>query len=121
MPFLDDELNAQADHAAGRAVTIHLHDGVPGADGLGNELSGGGYAAVAADFEAAGVAGPLGSSQPATVGVAWAAPSFTVPDATVTYWSLRRSGGVCQGYWPVTATPVEAGTYAPNVAVGPGI
>lgn len=122
MPFLDDELNAQADDAAGRAATVHLHTGDPGVTGLDNELTGGGYAAVAPGFLAGGVEGPLGATQqPATVGVAWGAPAFTVPAATITYWSLRLAGGACQGYWPVTATPVEAGAYTPNIAIGPGV
>lgn len=123
MPFLADELNAQADDVVGRAATVHLHDGDPGATGLSNELSGGSYAAVAPSFNAGGAEGPDGaSSQPATDGVAWAKPSFTVPAATITYWSMQDSGGDCLGYWPVDpAAAVEAGTYSPSVAVGPGV
>lgn len=77
---------------------------------------------MSAVFETAGFEGPLGGTdQPATPGVAWGAPPFDVPDATITYWSLTDVDDDVLGYWPVTPTPVEAGLFTANVAIGPGV
>lgn len=118
MAYLDAELNAQADDVVGRAATVVVHVGDPGADGLSNV-----DATVAASFNAGGVEGPDGAStQPATPGVAWGKPSLTVTGATLTHWSLRDSGGTCMGYWPIEPNAeVPAGTYSPNINVGPGV
>lgn len=123
MSWFDVELNAQADSLTARLVTVHLHDDDPGVTGLDNEVSGGSYAAVTLDWSASGVEGPLGSEQPATVGCAYAAPDFEVPaDVTVTHRSYRDGGGVVRGVFELVPSEhfAIAGTYTPNVAVGPG-
>lgn len=119
----DAELNAEADWKAGRHVEMGIHDGDPGAAGTDNEATGGGYARITVAWEAAGDEGPLGATyQPATVGVAYAAPMFDLPagDWThYTYWdgvTLRESGTL-----PTTFSLGSAGTYQPNCAVGPNV
>lgn len=125
--WTDAVLNAQADEDAARCPYASLHDDDPAGTGA-NELSGGSpaYARKALDFNAAGTEGPLGASQPATVGVAWGSAVFDVPaGVTVTDYGLWSavSGGTFRGSGPV---PVEGGidfvsqsTLAVSVAVGP--
>ena len=101
MPVIwsDVELNTQADAVATRCVEVGLHDGDPGATGLDNEASGGSpaYARVPHNAEPAGDEGSLGASQPATVGLAWAAPVWDVPAGVWTWVSFWAAGDVFMG------------------------
>jgi hypothetical protein len=119
----DAELNAEADWKAGRHVTMSIHTGDPGVAGTANEASGGGYTRETVTWGAGGAAGALGSTyQPATVGVAWGAPTFDLPAGTFThyaYWNgstLRETGTL-----PTSYVLGSAGTYQPNCAVGPNV
>ena len=117
MPWLDAELNAQADSLASRLVTAYVHSGDPG-DGTANVVD-----SAPLTWSAAGDAGSLGSEQPATVGCAYAAPEFDLPaDVTLTHRSYRDGGGVVRGVFELVPSEhfAAAGTYIPNVAVGPG-
>lgn len=124
--WTDAELNAKADDTAGRIVTMHLHTGAPGVSGTANQATGGSpaYAPVTLAFEPAGDEGPLGASdQPATVGVAWAAPSFNLPPGDYTHYSYRGAASVFLGSDVLPSAPYSVVTqevYSPNVAVGPG-
>lgn len=114
----DAELNAEADWKAGRHVEMSIHDGDPGVDGTANEAAG--YTRPTLSWSAAGVEGPLGASQPATVGVAYAAPSISLPAGDWThyaYWdgaTLRETGSLSTTY-----SMASAGTFQPALAVGP--
>ena len=122
--WTDAELNAKADDTAGRIDGMGIHDGDPGAAGTANEATGGtpAYARVDPAFAAAGVEGALGATdQPATVGVAWGAPSFDLPAGDWTHYSFWSGATfVGSGSLPTTYSVVSDSTYAPNVGVGPG-
>jgi len=89
MPFnwTDAALNARADAEALLVDAFSLHTGDPGAAGTSNEATGGSpaYARITPTWEAAGVEGALGASQPATVGIAWTDVTFDVPAGDYTY------------------------------------
>lgn len=88
--WTDDELDATADFKAGRVVLVGLHTGDPGAAGTLLEATGGSpaYARVDPAWDASGVEGVLGASQPATVGIAWGYVEFDVPAGAYTHLSL---------------------------------
>ena len=96
----DAERNYLADQEAARITHLSLHTATPGTTGA-SEATGGSpaYARKAVTFNAAGAAGPLGSTlQPATVGVAWSSEvTFDVASGTYTHW----------GAWSASTT----GTY----------
>lgn len=118
MSWFDSELNAQADWEAGRIASTQFHSGDPGVLGTANEISG---ASGAPTFNAAGAVGPLGASdQPATVGVAWADLSVSIPaDTYVRWYTHRDSGGAVLGAFSVPEEYfASAGTYSPNLGVG---
>ena len=108
MPVLwsDAELNTQADAVAGRVAEVGLHDGDPGASGTDNEATGGSpaYARVAPTVEPAGDEGPLGASQPATVGIAWGEVTFDVPAGDWSWLSFWATGDVLLGRLEVPET-----------------
>jgi hypothetical protein len=124
--WTDATENAQADEDAARCPYVSLHTAAPGATGA-NEATGGSpaYARKALTFNDAGLEGPLGVSQPATVGVAWGSAIFDVPADTFTDYGLWSavSAGTFRGSGPI---PVDGGvefasqgTLAVSVAVGP--
>lgn len=124
--WTDAEDNDLADYRAARCPYVSLHDGAAGGSGA-NEISGGSpaYARKALSFNAAGAEGPLGASQPATVGVAWGSAVLDVPAGTVVEWGLwsASTGGTFRGSGLI---PVEGGltfdsqgTLTVSVPVGP--
>lgn len=124
MIWTDAVLNAQADDDAARCVFMSLHTDDPGSTGA-DEASGGSpaYARQALAFEPGGDEGPLGVSQPATVGVAWAEASFDLPAGDFTHYGMWSavSGGVFLGgdVLPVTVSLGAQGVQQVSVAVGP--
>ena len=124
--WTDAEDNAAADWRAGRCPYVSLHTDSTGGTGA-NEASGGSpaYSREALSFNAAGAEGPLGASQPATVGIAWGSATFDLPAGTFVEYGLwsASTGGTFRGSG---ALPVEGGlvvtsqgTLAVSVAVGP--
>lgn len=124
--WTDATENAQADEDAARCPYVSLHTGAVGSTGA-NEATGGSpaYARKALTFNAAGVEGPLGATQPATVGVAWGSASFDIPAGTYTdfgLWSAVSAGTFRGGAeLPVVGgvTVASQSTLAVSVAVGP--
>lgn len=94
MSWTDAVRNTQADEDAARVGTVALFTDAS------TELTGGSYARVVPAFSAAGVDGPLGvADQPATVGMAFAAPTFSVPGGvSVTHFGFF-SGATLLGVW----------------------
>ena len=97
--WTDAELNVRADANAARVVLVGLHTGAPGVAGTANEATGGSpaYARLDPAWDAAGVEGVLGASQPATVGIAWGYVEFDVPAGAYTHLSLWGAGSVFRG------------------------
>ena len=58
MPLVDYALNIAADAIGERTITVHLHTGAPGANGVANRVNGGGYDGV--DVPANGWSGAAG-------------------------------------------------------------
>lgn len=124
--WTDATENAQADEDAARCPYASIHTGDPGTTGA-NEATGGSpaYARKALSFNAAGTEGPLGSSQPATVGVAWGSATFDLPAGTFTdygLWSAVTAGTFRgSGEIPIDGgiELTDQGTLAVSVAVGP--
>ena len=124
--WTDASENAQADADAARCPYVSLHTGAAGGSGA-NEATGGSpaYARKALGFNAAGAEGPLGASQPATVGVAWGSATLDVPAGTFVEFGLwsASTGGTFRGSG---AIPIDGGfvagsqgELAVSVAVGP--
>lgn len=118
--------NAQADEDAARCPYVSMHTASPAGTGA-NEATGGSpaYARKAATYNAAGLEGPLGASQPATVGIAWGSAIFDLPAGTYTDFGLQSAvtAGTFRGSGPI---PIDGGyvlaaqgTLAVSVAVGP--
>lgn len=118
--------NAQADDDAARCPYVSVHTADPAGTGA-NEATGGSpaYARKALGWSDAGTEGPLGASQPATVGEAWGSALVDLPPGTYTHYGLwsAASGGTFRGSGPI---PVEDGlelasqtALAVSVAVGP--
>ena len=124
--FTDAELNAMADAEAARITYASLHTGAPSTTGA-NEATGGSpaYARKALTFNAAGAAGPLGSTpQPATVGVAWSDEvTFDAPAGTYTHaggWSASTAGTFRGGNsLAASQTLSSQGQVKVSVKVGP--
>ena len=97
--WTDDELDATADFKAARVLEVGLHTGDPGVLGTANEAVGGSpaYARMDPAWDAAGVEGVLGGSQPATPGIAWGYVEFDVPAGAFTYLSFWGTGDVFLG------------------------
>lgn len=118
--------NAQADEDAARCPYASIHTASPAGTGA-NEATGGSpaYARKALTFEAAGDEGPLGASQPATVGVAWGSAVFDLPAGTFTDWGLWSAvtAGTFRGSGEIPIdggfTLASQGTLTVSVAVGP--
>lgn len=124
--WTDATENAQADDDAARCPYVSIHTASPAGTGAA-EATGGSpaYARKPLTFNAAGTEGPLGASQPATVGIAWGSAVVDLPAGTYTDYGLRSAatGGVFRGSGPL---PVEDGlelasqtALAVSVAVGP--
>ena len=118
--------NAQADQDAARCPYASIHTGAAGSTGT-NEATGGSpaYSREALSFNAAGAEGPLGASQPATVGIAWGSATFDLPAGTFVEYGLwsASTGGTFRGSG---ALPIDGGlvlasqgTLSVSVAVGP--
>jgi hypothetical protein len=75
------------------------------------EISG---SSTALSWSAPGAAGPLGASQPATVGKSYEAPSMTL--ASDASWLSFWSGGVFEGRYQLAAA-APAGTFQPSLAL----
>lgn len=126
MAWTDATLNAQADDDAARADYVCLFTADPGSTGT-SEATGGSpaYAAQPAAFEPAGVEGPLGASQPATVGVAWGEATFDLPAGTYTHYGYRQTtaGGTFIGGFPLPSSIVLSGQgiQSVSIAVGPEV
>lgn len=120
------EDNADADYKAGRCLYVSIHTASPAGTGAA-EATGGSpaYARKALTFNASGVEGPLGASQPASVGVAWGSAIVDLPAGTYTdygLWSAVTAGTFRgSGLIPVDGglTLAAQGTLAVSVAVGP--
>jgi hypothetical protein len=109
--WTDAVLNAQADYMATLVDEVIAATGDPGVDGTANNIAG---SSTAVSWSAAGAEGPLGASQPATAGKAYAAPSMTLgSDAT---WLLFKGGGVYRGRYQLSAA-APAGTFQPSLAL----
>jgi hypothetical protein len=116
--WTDAELNANVDYKRARIVKVGLHTGDPGAAGTSNEASGGSYARVTLSWNAGGADGPLGSSdQPATVGVAWAAPTFSHAAGTYTWLSFWNTGDVFIGKRDLPTPIVASGAGTTQVSL----
>lgn len=124
--YTDADRNAMADAEAARITHLSMHTGNPGTTGA-NEASGGSpaYARKPVTFNAAGSAGPLGSStQPATVGVAWSNEvTFDLNTGNYTHaggWSALTGGSFRVGNALGAAQNLSAqGTVKVSVSVGP--
>ena len=122
----DAERNAAADALAARITHLSLHTASPSTTGA-NEATGGSpaYARKAVTFNAAGAAGPLGSTlQPATVGVAWSSEvTFDVAAGSYTHWgswSASTAGTFRQGNTlSATQSPGSQGQIKHSVGIGP--
>lgn len=115
MPWNDAVLNADADAAAATRLTLTMHEGDPGTSGAGE------VADAALSWEAAGDEGPEASIQPATVGVAYAAPSVDLPaDSSITHYGFRNGSTFLGGFRlssPIETTAAETRTIP--VRIGP--
>lgn len=119
--WTDATLNAQANEDAGRCAFVSLHTGDPGSTGA-NEASGGSpaYARQPLSFNAAGTEGPLGASQPATVGVAWGEATFDLPAGDYTHYGYwNGSTFVGGGLLPSDVVLAAQGSQQVSFAVGP--
>jgi hypothetical protein len=121
------EANWLADQQASRTTHYSLHTAAAGTTGA-NEAAGSGYSRVAANWNAAGAAGPLGSTlQPATDGIAWGSVTFSAAAAgsylevgffsASTTGTFRGSGAIGSSAY----THVSGSTPTWSVAVGPGV
>lgn len=109
--WTDAVLNAQAAGSWSLPDEVVAATDDPGVDGTANNISG---SSTAISWTTAGDEGPLGASQPATVGKSYAAPSMTLAsDAT---WLLFKSGGTFQGRYQLAAS-APAGTFQPSLAL----
>lgn len=126
MAWTDATLNAQADDDAARAPYVSLHTADPGSTGT-SEATGGSpaYSRELTAFDTAGVEGPLGASQPATVGVAWGEATFDLPAGTYThygYWSAATAGTFIGGFaLPSSIVLSGQGVQSLSIAVGPEV
>ena len=124
--FTNAELNAMADAEAARMGYASLHTANPDTDGS-DEATGGSpaYARKALTFNAAGAAGPLGSTpQPATVGVAWSDEvTFDAPAGTYTHagtWTAATAGTFRGGNALASSQTLSSqGQVKVSVKVGP--
>ncbi len=111
--------NRQADQDATVAAYVSMHTADPGSTGA-SEASGGSYARKAPTWGSAGDEGALGASdQPASDGVAWAAPTFDLPAGTFThfgFWSAS-SGGTFLGGFAVQSNIILASAASQQVSV----
>jgi hypothetical protein len=98
--WTDATLNARATAAASECPTLTLHSADPGDSGAAE------VASASLSWSAGGVEGPEPSVQPATVGIAYAAPSVSLPsNVSITYYGFR-SGGTFRGGFRMQA-PIE--------------
>lgn len=110
--WTDAVLNAQAGGSWTKPDTVKVHTADPGSVGTSNLVSG---SSTAVSWSTAGAEGPLGpSSQPATVGRAYAAP--TVALSADGEWLSFWLGSTFQGRVQCPSTAV-AGSYQPNLAL----
>lgn len=120
--WTDARLNAMADEDATACAYGSLHTASPGSTGT-NEATGGGYTREALTWSAGGAEGPLGASvQPATVGVAWAAPTFDLAAGSYTHggmWDDLTGNWLGGGALATTVTLGADGTQQVSFAVGP--
>lgn len=124
--YTDAELNYLADQEAARITHLSAHTASPGTTGA-NEATGGtpAYARKSVTFNAAGTAGPLGSTlQPATVGKAWSSEvTFDLPSGTYTHaggWSASTAGTFRGGNAFATGQVLSSqGQLKVSIAVGP--
>lgn len=122
--YTDAERNYLADQEAARISYMSLHTGDPSTTGA-NEATGGSYARKVVTFNAAGTAGPLGSTlQPATVGKAWSTEvTFDAQAGTYTHFgtSTASTGGTFRGgnVLSTSQTLGAAGQIKVSIAVGP--
>lgn len=120
--WTDAVLNAQANEDAARVATVSLHTGDPGSTGA-NEATGGSpaYARQAPGFASANTEGPLGASQPASVGVAWGECTFDLPAGDYTHYGYRSAGGTWLGggALPSTVSLGAQGSQQISIAIGP--
>ena len=115
MPWTDAVQNARADREAAVTPTLTLHVGDPGSTGAGE------VASAALTWSAGGAAGPETSVQPATVGVAYAAPSVSLPaSSSITHYGFRSGATFLGGFRlssPIETTAAETRTIP--VRIGP--
>lgn len=123
--WTDATENAQADDDAARAALVGIHTGDPGPAGTANEATGGSpaYARKPLGFEPGGDEGPLGVTQPATVGIAWGSATVDLPPGTYTWFSLWDALGTFTGKGLIPVDDgiefASQGTLAVSVPVGP--
>lgn len=124
--FTNAELNAMADAEAARWSYLSAHTASPSTTGA-NEATGGSpaYARKAPTFNAAGAAGPLGSTlQPATAGVAWSSQvTFDLPAGSYSHfggWSASTGGTFRGGNLMATSQTLSSqGQVQLSIGVGP--
>lgn len=116
MSWLDTTLNLDADDAAARRATLTMHTGDPGSTGANQDAS------AALSWENGGDPGTVSTVQPATPGVAYAAPSVNLSaDSTYTHYGFRDGGGAWLGGFPLPQ-PIQttaAETRTIPVRIGP--
>ncbi len=109
--WTDAVLNAQASGTFTQPDEVRAHTDDPGAAGTSNLIAG---SSASLTWETAGAEGPLGASQPATAGKAYAAPSIDAgsDDAEwLSFWESSTFLGRIQ--LTVSAT----GTFQPSLAL----
>lgn len=116
--WTDAVLNAIADGTFTKPAKVGWHTGDPGSSGTSSEASGGGYARVSVTWTPAGEEGALGaSSQPATVGVAYADGDVTA-SGDFTWLSLWSASDVFMGRVPLPYTVSIDGTQQFSLPLG---
>lgn len=115
MPWTDAVQNARADREAAEVTHLVFFEADPGSTGAGE------VAAAALTWESGGDPGPVASVQPATVGVAYAAPPVDLPaDSSITYYGFRDGSTFLGGFRlssPIETTAAETRTIP--VRIGP--
>lgn len=118
MSWLDTTLNLDADDAAARRATLTMHTGDPGSTGANEDVT------AALSWENGGDPGAVATVQPATPGVAYAAPSVNLSaDSTYTHYGFRDGGGAFMGGFrlPTPIVTTDAVSRVIPVRIGPRV
>lgn len=118
MSWLDAVANDDADALAAERATLTLHTADPGSTGASQDAS------AALSWSSAGSAGPESTVQPATPGVAYAAPSVSLSASTTyTHYGFRDGGGAFMGGFrlPTPIVTTDAVSRVIPVRIGPRV